>query len=137
MAISEKLCWEILRLAQNRSVSPTWLKGSESADPPQEHAIPQITLEHQLVLQYKKNQIEDAFYFLEKRGYLRRHGFQGWTRVAFQLSELAHEAFEKNSFSLEEQQAFSEDIIEIKPGAWGVWLNPKELWRRAKKKMPW
>ncbi len=134
MAISEKLCWEILGLAKGESVSSTWLKGEHIKEPPLHNAIPLFVLEHKLVLRHQKNQIEDSLYFLEKRGYLVRHGFQGLTRVAFQLSTLAIEALDKKAFSLEEQQAFREALLDLRqPGMWGVKLNLGEIWRRFKK----
>jgi hypothetical protein len=73
-------------------------------------------------------------YFLEKRGYLIRHGFQGLTRVVFQLSESALAVLEKSQFSTEEQQAFREALLDIKqPGLWGMKFNLGEVWRRFNK----
>lgn len=36
----------------------------------------------ELVFRYTKAQIEDSLYFLEKRGYLNKHGFVNFTLVA-------------------------------------------------------
>lgn len=73
-------------------------------------------------------------YFLEKRGYLIRHGFQGLTRVVFQLSESAFEVLEKGQFSIEEQHAFREALLDIRqPGLWGMKFNLGEAWRRFNK----
>lgn len=134
MPISEKLCWEILEMTKGESVSSTWLKGEHSKDPPLQNAIPLFVIEHRLVLRHLKNQIEDSLYFLEKRGYLLRHGFQGLTRVALQLSESALEVINKKAFSPEEQQAFKEALLDLKqPGVWGVKVNLGEALRRFKK----
>ena len=135
MAISEKLCWEVLRSAEGQSVSSTWLKGEHSKDPPLQNAIPLFVLERDLVLRHTRNQIEDSLYFLEKRGYLIRHGFQGLTRVAFQLSETALAAIRHGTFTDEEQEAFREALLDLKyPGLWGMKLNLGEAWRRFRKK---
>jgi hypothetical protein len=67
-------------------------------------------------------------------GYLIRHGFQGLTRVVFQLSESALAVLEKGQFSPEEQQAFREALLDIRqPGLWGMKFNLGEVWRRFKK----
>ena len=87
------------------------------------------------VLRHSKSEVEDSLYFLEKRGYLIRHGFQGLTRVAFELSEAALEVLEAKSFSEQEQQAFKEALFDIrKPGWFGLKFNAAELWRRLMKK---
>ncbi len=92
-------------------------------------------LKKDLVLRHLKNEIEDSLYFLENRGYLIRHGFQGLTRVAFELSESALAVLESGSFSEEEQQAFSEAILDLKkPGVFGLKFNLGEVCRRAIKK---
>jgi hypothetical protein len=73
-------------------------------------------------------------YFLEKRGYLLRHGFQGLTRVAFQLSDDALKALEGGNFLPEEQRAFREALVDLRqPGFWGMKVNLGEAWRRLKK----
>ncbi|MEQ1775501.1 MAG: hypothetical protein ABL891_17130 [Burkholderiales bacterium] len=73
-------------------------------------------------------------FFLEKRGYLIRHGFQGLTRVAFQLSDEALTVLDKGEFLPEEQQAFRESLIDARQTElWGLKLNLGELWRRFKK----
>ena len=134
MAVSEKLCWEILRSCKGQSVSAKWLKGDHATDPALENALPLFVLERDLCLRDTKQQIEDSLYFLEKRGYLRRHGFHGLTRVAFQLSESALSVLEAGSFSAEEQRAFSEALFDAKrPGIWGLKFNLGEAWRRFNK----
>jgi len=134
MAISEKLCWEVLRMANGQSVFSEWLKGEHCQEPPLQNAIPLFVLERELVLRYQKDQIEDSLYFLEKRGYLIRHGFQGLTRVAFQLSDSALEALKKGSFSPEEQRAFREALVDVRqPGLYGMKINLGEAWRRLRK----
>ena len=135
MSISEKLCWEVLNKAKGESVSSTWLKGEHSNDPPIKNAIPLFVLEKDLVLRHLKGEIEDSLYFLEKRGYLIRHGFQGLTRMAFELSESALAVLEDGSFSDDEQQAFSEALFDLKkPGAFGLKFNLGEVCRRFIKK---
>ena len=134
MAISEKLCWEVLKSCKGQSVSAKWLKGENSNDPPLANSLPRFVLERDLVLRHTKQQIEDSLYFLEKRGYLYRHGFEGLTRVAFQLSDSALAVLESGSFSEEEQQAFRESLLDIKtPGLWGLKFNLGEVWRRLNK----
>ena len=134
MAISETLCWEVLGMAHGETVSSKWLKGKHSDDPPIENAIPLFEIERDLVLRHSKNEIEDSLYFLEKRGYLIRHGFQGLTRVAFELSGSALEVIESGSFSDNEQEAFREALVDAsKPGWFGIKLNLGEAMRRLKK----
>ena len=121
-------------MAEGKSVSSVWLKGEHSKEPPLLNAIPAFEIERQLVLRYSKNQIEDSLYFLEKRGYLIKHGFQGLTRVAFSLSESALAILKSGAFSQEEQKAFSEALLDAKqPGLWGVKFNLAEALRRFKK----
>jgi len=121
-------------MAEDQTVSSVWLKGEHSKEPPVQNAIPLFELERQLVLRYSKNQIEDSLYFLEKRGYLIRYGFQGLTRVAFQLSESALAVLRSGAFTQEEQKAFSEALLDAKqPGLWGIKFNVAEAWRRFKK----
>jgi hypothetical protein len=134
MAISEALCWEVLRQCKGQRVSAKWLKGDHANDPPLENALPLFVLERDLVLRHSKQQIEDSLYFLEKRGYLYRHGFQGLTRVAFQLSESALEVLDGGAFSDEEQRAFRESLVDLRqPGLWGLKFNLGEAWRRLMK----
>jgi len=134
MAISEQLCWEVLKSCKGQSVSAKWLKGDHATDPPLENSLPLVVLERDLVLRHTKQQIEDSLYFLEKRGYLYRHGFQGLTRVAFQLSDSALSALDSASFSAEEQKAFREALLDVRhAGLWGLRFNLGEAWRRFKK----
>jgi hypothetical protein len=134
MAISENLCWEVLRSCKGQSVSVKWLKGEHATDAPLENALPLLVLERELVLRHTKQQIEDSLYFLEKRGYLHRHGFQGLTRVAFQLSQAALSVFDGGSFPAEEQRAFREALVDVRqPGLWGMKFNLGEAWRRISK----
>ncbi len=134
MPISEKLCWEVLKSCKGQSVSAKWLKGEHSNDPPLENSLPLLVLERDLVLRHAKQQIEDSLYFLEKRGYLHRHGFQGLTRVVFQLSDSALAVLESGSFSEKEQQAFRESLLDVRhPGLWGLKFNLAEAWRRMNK----
>ena len=134
MAVSEKLSWEVLTSCKGQSVSAKWLKGDHATDPPLENALPLFVLERDLVLRHTKQQIEDSLYFLEKRGYLYRHGFYGLTRVAFQLSEPALSVLKTGSFSAEEQRAFRESLLDVKqPGLWGMKFNLGEAWRRFNK----
>jgi len=134
LAISEKLCWEVLRSAEGKSVSSVWLKGEHLNEPPLQNAVPLFDLERDLVLRHSKNQIEDSLYFLEKRGYLIRHGFQGLTRVAFQLSGSALAVLKNGAFTNDEQEAFCEALLDLKqPGLWGIKFNVGEAWRRIKK----
>ena len=135
MSISETLCWEVLRNAEGESVSRAWLKGEHSNNTPINNAIPLFVLEKDLVLRHSKNEIEDSLYFLEKRGYLIRHGFQGFTRVAFELSDSALVVLKSGSFSDEEQQAFREALFDVRQPGWlGMKVNLGDAWRRFKKK---
>jgi hypothetical protein len=134
VAISEKLCWEVLNSCKGQSVSSTWLKGDHATDPPIENAHPLVVIERDLVLRHRKQQIEDSLFFLEKRGYLIKHGFTGLTRVALQLSKPALDVLKTGAFLPEEQQAFREALVDIKqPGIWGMKFNAGELWRRFQK----
>ena len=134
MAISEALCWDVLKSCRGQSVSSKWLKGDHSDDAPLQNAVPLFELERTLVLRYSKQQIEDSLYFLEKRGYIYRHGFHGLTRVAYQLSDAASNVLETGSFSEEEQQAFRESLLDARqPGIWGMKLNLAEALRRFNK----
>ena len=134
LTISENLCWEILKAAEGQTVSSTWFKGHESDEPPLLHSVPQFALERQLVLKNKKGEIEDSLYFLEKRGYLIKHGFQGLTRVVFQLSDSGIAVLKSGRFTVEEQQAFQETLLDLRqPGMWGMKINIGEIFRRVKK----
>jgi len=134
VAISEALCWDVLKSCRGQSVSSKWLKGDHSDDAPLQNAVPLFELERTLVLRYSKQQIEDSLYFLEKRGYIYRHGFHGLTRVAYQLSDAASNVLETGSFSEEEQQAFRESLLDARqPGIWGMKLNLAEALRRFNK----
>lgn len=134
MAISEKLCWEVLKLANGNKVPRAWLKGSESDEPPIENAIPLAAIEYNLVLDYQKKEIEDSLYFLQKRGYLIQHGHIGLTKVAMQLSDNALKAIETGHFKKEEEKAFKEALFDLKnPGWLGMKFNLGEVWRRFKK----
>jgi uncharacterized protein YjaZ len=121
-------------MAEGKSVSSVWLKGEHSKEPPLQNAIPLFELECNLVLRYSKIQIKDSLYFLEMRGYLIKHGFQGLTRVAFRLSESALVVLKSRAFTNEEQKAFREALFDMKqPGLWGMKFNVGEAWRRIKK----
>lgn len=134
MAISEKLCWEVLQSCKGQSVSSKWLKGDHATEAPLANALPLFVLERDLVLKHPKQQIEDSLYFLEKRGYLYRHGYQGLTRVAFQLSESAMSVLQNGAFSADEQKAFRESLLDLRqPGVWGIKFNLGEVWRRFNK----
>ena len=135
MPLSENLCWEVLNKTKGKSVLIAWLKGNDSEEPAIENAIPLFVLERDLVLHYVKTEIEDSLYFLEKRGYIIRHGFHGLTRVAYQLSDSAIEVLEKGSFTQEEQEAFKEALFDLKKPGWlGMNFNLGEVIRRFKKR---
>ena len=135
MAISEKLCWEVLEMTKGKSIPRSWLKGSPSDEPPYENAMPEIAIEHDLVLRHSKAQIEDSLYFLHKRGYLFQHGHKGLTRVLLQLSPKALQALETGEFDKDEQIAFKDAVFDVKTPGWlGMKVNLGELWRRFKKK---
>jgi hypothetical protein len=132
VAISEKICWEVLRSCKENSVS---FKSSDAGDgssaKPIKHALPLYAIERDLVLRHRKQQIEDSLYFLEKRGYLIKHGYAGFTLVAVQLSPSALDVLENGVFPPEEQQAFRESLMDLKqPGIWGMKINLGEGWRR-------
>jgi hypothetical protein len=134
MALSETLCWEVLRSCKAQVVSTRWLKGDHANEPDLVNCLPQFVIERDLVLRHGRQQIEDSMHFLEKRGYLLRHGFQGLTRVAFQLSDDALKALEGGNFLPEEQRAFREALVDLRqPGFWGMKVNLGEAWRRLKK----
>lgn len=135
MAISEELCWAVLRMVKDRVVSRSWLKGSETNEPDLQHAIPLHELEYELVLRHTKSQIEDSIYFLQKRGYLAQHGFPGLIRVAYQLTQRALGALDAMQFSDEEQTAFQEALLDMKKPGWlGMKINLGEAWRRMAKR---
>jgi hypothetical protein len=101
-----------------------------------ENAVPLAVLEYELVLSHTKSEIEDTLYFLEKRGYLIRHGFQGLTRVAFQLSARALSVLQGGAFTIEEQAAFREGLVDVRrPEFWGVKVNLGEIFRRFRKRL--
>jgi hypothetical protein len=134
MPISEKLCWEVLKSCKGVSVLSTWLMGNDSIERDLTNALPLFVIERDLVLRHTKQQIDDSLYFLEKRGYLIRHGFHGLTRVALQLSDSALDILESGAFSAEEQQAFREALLDVRtPGLWGLKFNLGEAWRRIGK----
>jgi len=134
MPISEDLCWKALKLAHNKRVLNSWIKGNEGEQGSIENAIPLFALERELVLKYTKSQIEDSLYFLEKRQYFVVHGFKGLTRVVYQLSDAGLDVLGKGSFLPEEQTAFSEALFDIKQPGWlGLKFNLGELLRRIKK----
>ena len=134
MALSESLCWQVLKSCRGQVVSSKWLKGSDTADPNLENSLPLFVIERDLVLRHARQQIEDSLYFLEKRGYLIRHGFHGLTRVVYQLSEDALKILESGKFLPEEEQAFRESLLDVRqPGMWGLKFNLGEAWRRLKK----
>ena len=128
MAVSETICWKVLNRARGESVISSWLKGAKSTEPPLNNAVPLLVLERELVLHHPKGEIEGALYFLEKRGYLIRHGFSGLTRVAYQLSDQALSVLQAGEFSKEEQAAFREELIDAK-------LNLGEVWRRTGRRL--
>ncbi len=134
MALNENLCWEIIRSLKGRAA---YFKSSGEIKAPRlENAIPLHDLESHLALKYRKNQIEDCLYFLEKRRYLIKHGFMGFTLVVLQLSAQALKALENGSFSPEEQKVFKEALFDLKsPGIWGMKFNLGEALQRIKKKI--
>jgi hypothetical protein len=134
MAISEALCWEVLRMIKGQSTLNKWFKGSDTDEPDFAHALPLFEIERRLVLRHKRSEIEDSLYFLQKRGYLIEHGFSGLTRVVLQLSPSALAVLEYGNFDAEEQQAFREALFDLKqPGWMGLKFNLGELWRRLRK----
>jgi hypothetical protein len=106
VALSEQLCWDVMRMAEGKTVSSVWLKGEHSKEPPIQNAAPLFEIERNLVLRFSKSQVEDSLYFLEKRGYLIKHGFQGLTRVCYQLSKTALAVLRSGAFPSEEQKVF-------------------------------
>ncbi|MCP4413068.1 MAG: hypothetical protein GY808_10965 [Gammaproteobacteria bacterium] len=135
MPIREDLCWKILKRISGESVFEKWLKGGDSDDESViENAIPLFALEKELVLNYVKSEIEDSLYFLEKRGYIIKRGFNGLTRVVYTLSNSAIRALEIEKFTDEEQEAFKEALFNAKQPGWlGLKFNLGELIRRIKK----
>ena len=99
MALSEPLCWQVLRSCRGKVVSAKWFKGGDTDDLDMDNALPLNEIERELVLRHSRQQIEDSLYFLEKRGYLIRHGFHGLTRVVYQLTDQAFRILESGKFS--------------------------------------
>ena len=121
-------------MLKGHSFPKSWLSGSQSDKEKIENALPEISIEHDLVLRHSKAQIEDSLYFLHKRGYLFQHGHSGLTRVLFQLSPKAIKALETKEFEEEEQKAFQDAMFDVKTPGWlGMKVNIGELWRRFKK----
>jgi hypothetical protein len=135
VAISEKICWEVLRSCKENNVSFTSDDAADgSSTEPIKYALPLYAIERDLVLRHEKQQIEDSLFFLEKRGYLIKHGYTGFTLVAIQLSASALEVLKSGVFPPEEQHAFRESLMELeKPGIWGMKVNLAEAWRRFQK----
>jgi hypothetical protein len=133
--IREDLCWKVLKRINGESVLEKWIKGGDSDDESViENAIPLFVLEKEFVLNYVKSEIEDSLYFLEKRGYIIKRGFNGLTRVVYNLSETAIKALEIEKFTDEEQEAFKEALFDVKQPGWlGMKFNLGELVRRIKR----
>lgn len=132
MPLLENTCWDILKNINGKAV--IFNKGQANTTRV-ENAMSQNDLERDLVLKYKKSSIEDSIYFLEKRGYLIKHGYLNLTLVAYQLSPLAFVALQNNQFSDEEQNAFKEAIFDAKTASWfGLKVNLGEAFRRLNKK---
>ena len=132
MAISEKICWEVLNRINGRS---TIFNKGQANSHTIENSQPLYDLEKDLVLHYTKSEIEDSLYFLEKRGYLIKHGYMNLTLVAYQLSPPAFKVISENKFSDEEQEAFKEALFDVKKPGWlGMKFNLGEVLRRFRKK---
>lgn len=129
MAISEKICWWVLKRTKDRSVSIGLSSpGEKQQGRSIEHAAGIVELEKELLLHYCKQDIEDSLYFLEKRGYLVV------PRMAYSLTEKAIRALEAGSFSEEEEKAFSEALIDFNKSAWmRMKFNLGEVIRRLNK----
>jgi len=68
MAISEKICWRVLKSAKAVLVSISLLSLGENQQVPRfVNAIGIAELEKELVLHYCRQDIEDSLCFLEKR----------------------------------------------------------------------
>ena len=133
MAISEKVCWDVLNKIKGRSA--TFNRGQANSHTI-ENAMPLYDIERDLVLRHSKSEIEDSLYFLEKRGYLIKHGFVNFTLVAYELSEQALKVLTDNKFTDEEQQTFKEALFDVKnPGWFGMKFNLGEAFRRLKKRV--
>ncbi len=132
MAISEELCWDVLKKIRGKSAT---FNRDQANSNTIENAIPLYNLERDLVLHYTKVEIEDSLYFLEKRGYLIKHGYVNFTLVAFQLTPKALNVLIEGKFSEEEQEAFKEALFDVKkPGWFGMKFNIGEAFRRFKKR---
>jgi hypothetical protein len=135
MAISEKICWEVLKKAHGKTVTFGWTTpGEKPKNPPTENAIGIGKLKSELVLHHSKQEIEDSLYFLEHRGYLSIHSLGLGPPMLYSLTQKAIDILERGSFSEEEEHAFSEALFDLnKPGSFGLKFNVGELWRRVKK----
>ena len=134
MAISERLCWEILDLVNGGSVPKGWVKdGSRDGEPiPQTMAL--VDLEYDLILRHRKGEIEDCLYFLEKRRYLFLRGYKGMTRVTYGLTNRGKLAVKRRTFDADEESAFAASIVDVSTvGPWGLKFNLRESFRRSRR----
>lgn len=133
MAITEEVCWKLLRRPIGLLVTYTIPDANLSEKV--ENSLKISDMEKELVLNYSKQEIEDSFYFMEKRGYIDVLGFGLHApRSIYKITDEGLKLAESNKFSNEEQKAFSNALLDVRtPGMFGIKFNAGELWRRLKK----
>ncbi len=110
MAISEEVCWKILRRPIGLRVTFTLpeIKKSETL----ENAFRIADVEKELVLNYSKSTIEDSMYFMEKRGYL---DVLSWGLIAprsiYKILDAGLSLAISGRFPDEEKESFDEGIL--------------------------
>ena len=134
MTINEDVCWKILRKPIGLVVTFTLPEIDKSETI--ENAFKIADIEKELVLKYSKSEIEDSFYFMEKRGYV---DVLSWglhaPRSIYKVTEAGLSLGKSGSFIQEEQKAFEEALLDLRtPGMFGMKLNLGEVWRRTKKR---
>ena len=100
-----------------------------------EHASSAQALYDDLLLSFDVGEIQSAIHWMKLRGFISAFGFGIIApEMGYQLTEKGIRYAESKVMPEEDSRRLSGKALSVKPGMYGITLDPKELWWRIKKR---
>jgi len=101
-----------------------------------DNAISKSDLYNELMLSYDVGEIQDVILWLEYRGFITSFGYGMIAPImGYELTEKGITYANTLEMEKEDMKRLSSKTMSIKPGIYGISINPMEIWWRIKQKL--
>jgi hypothetical protein len=137
--VTEELCQKIVARMYGSSCTATRTFFPDSATETRtevvhQHSMSRHDLYDELLLQFDIREVDDAISWLKVRGFVAAFGFGLMApEMGYSLTDKGIRYGESRTMDDEDRQRLSARTITVNPEAYGVRLNLKEMWWRARR----